>query len=163
MLLINFVKFITLLLCLYFSFPCSHDQIRVKISHTCFYVLITVGIRKIAPPPRKLPPMKLPHYESSPLWKLPPKNCPLWKSPPEKITPYEIPSSPINQKNERKNKITKFLPWRKHNILIKTTKVLFENTRLRYFLYRTKKIPKIERKQKSPNGIYLPVVQAKED
>ena len=89
MLLINFVKFITLLLCLYFSFSCSHDQIRVKISHTCFYVLITVGIRKIASPPRKLPPMKTPRYESSPLWKLPPKNLPHRKSPSMKIPPWE--------------------------------------------------------------------------
>ena len=32
---------------------------------------------------------------------------------------------------------------------------LTENTGLRYFLYRMKKNPKIDRKRKSPSGIYL--------
>ena len=59
-------------------------------------------------PTRKLPPMKIPPYEYS---------------------PQEIPSPLINHTNERKSKTIKFFALKKavqHNILIKSTKVLFD-------------------------------------
>ena len=121
------------------------------------------GIRKIVPQkitPQKTALQKIASYENtlyeySPLWKLPPvkiipqKFSPE-KMPPGKITPNEIPSLLINHTNEKKNKIIKFFVLKKavqYNILMKITKVLFwytndltENTGLRYFLYRMKKI-----------------------
>ena len=72
----------------------------------------------------------------SPLWKLPLRNLPPRKFHPGKISPNEIPSPLVNHINERKNKITKFLAWRK---LCNTTSL---HTGLRYFLYRMKKIQK---------------------
>ena len=73
-------------------------------------------------------------YESSPLWRLPPRILPLrklptMKIPPEKINPHEIASPLINHKNERKNKITKLFALKnamQHNILIKITKVFLD-------------------------------------
>ena len=73
-------------------------------------------------------------YESSPLWRLPPRNLPLrklptMKIPPEKINPHEIASPLINHKNERKNKITNLFALKnamQHNILIKITKVFLD-------------------------------------
>ena len=73
--------------------------------------------------------MNIPPYESSPLWKLAPRNLPPRKLPPRKITPNEIPSPLINHTNESKNKITKFFASKKavqYNIFIKITKVLFD-------------------------------------
>ena len=77
---------------------------------------IVLGIRKIAPqkipsqkiayPPRKLIPMKIPPYEYS-------LNLPPRKLPPEKINPSESPSPLINHTNERKNKITNIFALKK--------------------------------------------------
>ena len=60
----------------------------------------------------KIPSMNIPPYESSSLWKLPPRNMLPRKLPPMKIPvlenyPHEIPSPLISHINERKNKITK--------------------------------------------------------
>ena len=125
------------------------------------------------PPPHE---KNLSPYERSPLWKLPPEVCPrenwpLEKLPPGKIIPNEIPSPLINHTNERKSKITKFFALKKalqYNILIKITKVLFDTQMISHkilgldtFFTEWKKNPKIERKRKSPSGMYLPVVQVK--
>ena len=62
-------------------------------------------------------------------WKLPRRIFSLRKLPPGKITHNEIPSPLINHTNERKNKITNVFALKKavqYNILIKTTKVLFD-------------------------------------
>ena len=82
----------------------------------------------------KIPPMNIATYESSPLWKLPPRIFPTRKLSPVKIPPWEnypneIPSPLINHTNGRKNKITNFFGLKKavqYNILIKITKVLFD-------------------------------------
>ena len=94
-----------------------------------------IGIREITPPlwifPLwKLPPLKITapprHTKNLPPRKLTPmKSLRLRKLPPS----HEIPSPLINHTNERKNKITKFLAFRKvvqRNILIKITKVFFD-------------------------------------
>ena len=90
---------------------------------------------KLPPPPMNIPPMKAPPFENYPPSRhtknLPPrkltpmKSLRLRKLPPS----HEIPSPLINHTNERKNKITKFLAFRKvvqRNILIKITKVFFD-------------------------------------
>ena len=92
---------------------------------------------KFTPPPissRNLPPGKL-----APMKILP------WKN-----SPHKIPSPLINYTNERKDKITKCFALKKavqHNILnqgpLWYTNDLTENTGLRYFLHRMKKIQKL--------------------
>ena len=79
----------------------------------------------------------------------PQENCPLWKSPHGEITPNEIPSPFINHTNERKNKITKFFascaiqhPYQKNQGRLWYKDDFTENTALRFFLYRVKKIQK---------------------
>ena len=57
------------------------------IVHFEYFLLVTIGIRKIATP--KMPPMKIPLYEYSPLWKLPPVKITPQKFAPEKIAPSE--------------------------------------------------------------------------
>ena len=127
----------------------------------------------------KIPPINIRPYESSPLWKLTPRIFPPRKLPPVeilppgKITPNEISSPLINHTKERKNKITSFFALNKavqYNILIKITKVLFDIQMisrkmlgLDTFFAEWKTNPKIERNRKSPSGIYLPVVQVKEN
>ena len=133
-----------------------------------------LGIRKIvpqkiAPPPRKLaakklppikiPPMNIPPKKAPPLRKLSLRNFAPRKLPTGKISPNEIPSPLINHRNERKNKITKLFILKKavqYKILIQITKVLFDTQ-----MISQKILGLIERKQKSPSGIYLPVVQVK--
>ena len=115
----------------------------------------------------KIPPMNIP------LWKLPLRIFPPRKLAPGEITSSEIPSPFINHANERKNKIIEFFTLKKavqYNLLIKITKVLFDTQvisqkilGLDTFFTESKKIPKIERKQKSSSDIYLPVVQFKEN
>ena len=78
---------------------------------------------------RKIAPQKIAAYESSLLWKLPPRNFPQRKLLPGKISPNEIPSPLINHTNKNKNKIIEFFVLKKavqYNILIKITKVLFD-------------------------------------
>ena len=127
---------------------------------------------------------KLPPYESSPLCKLPQplshqkfapeKIDPYEKSPPEKITSIAWNPLPTYKSHKWKKKQNyKFFcleescaiqhPYQNNQGPLWYTDDLTENTGLRYFLYRMKKNPKIERKRKSPSGIYLPVVQAKEN
>ena len=104
-----------------------------------------MGFRKIAP------------YEYSHLWELPPVKItpqnfsPEKIPPPGKITPNEIPSPLINHTNERKNKIIIFClekscaiqhPYQNNQGPLWYTDDLTENTGLRYFLYRMKKIKK---------------------
>ena len=129
---------------------------------------------------------KLPLRKLPPLENYPPENCPLskyplWisplrklspvkitpqkvaprKLPTGKITPNEIPSPLINHKNERKNKVTKLFTLKKtvqDNILIKITKFLFDTQ-----MISQKILGLIERKRKSPSGIYLTVVRVKEN
>ena len=102
-------------------------------------------------PPMKIPPMNIPPYDSSPLWKLLPEiysweNWPLWKLPPLKSPPH----LQIIQMKE-KTKLQSFLSWRKLAIQhpyqnnhgpLWYADDLTENTGLRYFLYRIKKIKK---------------------
>ena len=107
----------------------------------------------------KISPYESPPYESPPCENCPPeicprKNCPYENSPPEKITLHEIPSPIINHTNVRKDKNYKISCLEEnctqHNILIKITKVVFDTQmisqkifELRYFLYRMKKIQKL--------------------
>ena len=126
-------------------------------------------------PPEKSPP---PWKEPLPIWtlspvKITPRTLPPRKLAPGKIIPNEIPSPLINHTNERKSKITKFFALKKalqYNILIKITKVLFDTQMISHkilgldtFFTEWKKNPKIERKRKSPIGMYLPVVQVKQN
>ena len=137
---------------------------------------------KIAPPENcplwKYPPYEYSPYESSHLWKLPPrifsprKLPPVNIPPPGKITPNEIPSPLLNHTNERKNKFPKFFALKKaaqYNILIKITKALFDTRMISqeilgldtFFTEWNKS--KMEQKRKLPSGIYVPVVQVKEN
>ena len=138
------------------------------------------GIRKIVPwkitppPPKK----KIVPLWKHPLWIFPQWKLPLRIFPPRKLAPgettsSEIPSPFINHASERKNKIIEFFTFKKavqYNILFKITKVLFDTQvisqkilGLDTFFTESKKIPKVERKRKSSSGIYLPVVQFKEN
>ena len=92
------------------------------------------------------------------------------KFSPEKIAPYEIPPHLQIIQMKVKSKKQNFLPRRKlcnTTSLSKLTKVPFytddltENTGLRYL--QNQKNPKIKRKRKLPNGIYLAVAQVKEN
>ena len=123
--------------------------------------------------------------ENCRLWKYPPspyEYSPLWKLPTVKITAQKIvhwenshlgnypqwnplPAYKSYKRKEKQN----FLPWKScaiqhpyHNNQgsLWYTDDPTENTGL---LLQNEKNPKIERKRKSPSGIYLPVVQVKEN
>ena len=114
--------------------------------------------RKLLPrklPPRKLLPMKIPPYEYSPLWKLPPVKITPQKFSSEKIAPWEnypqwnpLPSYKSYKFKKKQN--YKFFCleescaiqhlYQNNQGPLWYTNDLTENTGLRYFLYRMKKI-----------------------
>ena len=127
-------------------------------------------------PQENYPPENCPR-ESFPLWKYPLWIFPLWKLLPVKITRQKFaPGKIVPYEN--------YIPWnllptyksykwqKKQNykiVYLKESCVaqhpyqnnqgplddLTENTGLRYFLYRMKKIQKSKTKRKLPNGIYF--------
>ena len=149
-------------------FPYILHDIDTRYQENC---LLENCLPENCPPSQKIALQKITPDENTPLWilptmKIPPNEYyPLWKLPPGKITPNEISSPIINHTNERKNKITKFFylegscaiqhPYQNNQGLLWYTDDLTENTGLRYFLYRMKKIQK--------SNIYLPGVQVKEN
>ena len=113
------------------------------------------------------PPMNIPPYESSPLWKLLLRKLSTGKIPTWENYPQwnPLPAYKSYKWKEKQN----FLPWKScaiqhpyHNNQgsLWYTDDPTENTGL---LLQNEKNPKIERKRKSPSGIYLPVVQVKEN
>ena len=62
------------------------------------------------PPPRKLPPVKILPYDSSTLWKLPPRKLP---PPPWKLRPLKSPPHLQIMQMKEKTKLQNFLPWTK--------------------------------------------------
>ena len=123
---------------------------------------IFVGISKIAPP--KITHQKIVPYESSPCKKHPPEICLRENFPPWENHP------PWNTLPTYKS--YKFLAVKKavqYNILIKITKVLFDIQMITQktlgldTFFTEGQNPKIKRKRKLPSGIYVPVVQVKEN
>ena len=142
------------------------DNFSLIISNCCYE---ENGIRKIAPrkivpkkitPPQenwppesrpllKYPPMNIPLYECSPCENYPPEICPL-----EKITPMNSPPHLEIIQMKEKPKLQKLLLRRKlcntkalgkhqnNQGLLWYSDDLTENTGLRYFLYKMKKIQK---------------------
>ena len=107
--------------------------------------------------PRKLPPMKTSLYEDSPLWKLPPVKITPHNFSPKKISPWENypqsnPLPPYKSYKWKKKQNYKILcleescaiqhPYQTNQSPLWYTDDFTENTRLRYFLYRVKKIQK---------------------
>ena len=104
-------------------------------------------------------PLRISPLWESPLWKLPPRNLspkklPLWKFPPrENYPPWNpLPNYKSYKCKKRQNYKISCLEdnCTQHNILIKITKVVFDTQmisqkifELRYFLYRMKKIQKL--------------------
>ena len=123
-------------------------------------------------PSRKLPPMKIPLYGYSPLWKLPPRIIPPRKFPMGKYPQWNplLTYKSYKWKKQQNYKIFSLEescviqhPYQNNQGPLWYTDGLTENAGLRYFLYRMKKNPKIGWKRKSPSGIYLPVAQVKEN
>ena len=107
--------------------------------------------------PRKLPPMKIPPYEYPPLWKLPPVKINPQKFAPEKIAhcenyPKWNPLLTYKLYKWKKKQNYNFFcleegcaiqhPYQNNQGPLWYTNDLTENTGLRYFLYRMKKIQK---------------------
>ena len=139
-----------------------HDQTLYSV-HGCIWLSVSGKLPPRKLPPRKLSLMKIPLYEYSPLWKLPPvkitsQNFPQRKLPPRKILPswenypQSNPLPTYKSYKWKKKQNYKILcleescaiqhPYQTNQSPLWYTDDFTENTRPRYFLYRVKKIQK---------------------